>query len=389
VVYDMLARCGGGRVVVLAATHSYLHGGELSGWREHDAAAPYRVVRRRLLRNRLREGPAPTGLKKLGARLSDLAMRTLTAVSILRLSLAEGVRTICVGELVAGGWILTLLRFAPGVRTVAYVHGEEITTEEGWDPGRRRVRRALAAANQVVVVSRFAEQAVAELMGRRGARKVTLISNGVDGRRFSPQPRRADLVQRFGLEGCFVFVSVCRLLEKKGVDNAIRAFARIAPMHPDSRFLVVGAGPFAADLRELARACGLGDKVVFAGEAPVHELAAYFGLGDVFVMPNRALANGDTEGFGLVFLEANACGLPVIAGRDGGSLDAVEEGVNGLTVNGRSVEEIAASMLILREDAELRARLRKGGLARAAASDWTFRAERFLEVCGLAPRERR
>ena len=109
---------------------------------------------------------------------------------------------------------------------------------------------------------------------------------------------------------------------------------------------------------------------------------AHYQLGDVFVMPNRRMPDGDTEGFGLVFLEANACGLPAIAGRDGGSTEAVEDGVNGLVVDGHSVDAVAAARLALREDAALYATLRRQGLAVAAASDWEVRTGAFLGVCG-------
>ena len=108
------------------------------------------------------------------------------------------------------------------------------------------------------------------------------------------------------------------------------------------------------------------------------DLVDHYRLGDVFIMPNRELANGDTEGFGLVFLEANSCGLPVIAGRDGGSTDAVCHGQNGLVVNGNSVADIAAAMAALLFDASLRAKLREGARAMAAAADWKEKAALFM-----------
>src|SRR5262249_29954755 len=127
---------------------------------------------------------------------------------------------------------------------------------------------------------------------------------------------------------------------------------------------------------------GVNDRVVFTGEVLDDDLVAHYCLGDVFVMPNRKLPSGDTEGFGLVFLEANSCGIPVIAGRDGGSGDAVQHGVNGLIVNGSSIGETAAAMLSLREDEALRDELGRRGLGAAAAADWRGKAEAFLQVCG-------
>ena len=121
--------------------------------------------------------------------------------------------------------------------------------------------------------------------------------------------------------------------------------------------------------------------MTFAGEVSDDDLVEHYCLGDVFIMPNRELPNGDTEGFGLVFLEANSCGIPVIAGRDGGSRDAVQHGVNGLVVNGGSIEEIAGAMKLLREDDALREKLSQLALEISAAADWRSKAEVFLRLC--------
>ena len=376
VVYDCLARGAAGRISVLAPRVSYLDGLPLIGWREHDRHVPYPVRRLRLLRTVLRDGRLPGVLRRTAARLGDLRMRAHVAWTVLRLVRRDGHGAVCVGELIAGSWLVGVLRRVPGLRVLAYVHGEEITTADPYDGGRRRCRRALHLAHGIVVVSRFTQTAVLSLLGPEAAGKIRLIENGVDTARFSPGPRRPDLVARFGLQGCFVFVTVCRLLEKKGVDHALRAFAGLSD--PDCRFLVVGAGPYEAALRALAIDLGIAETVVFAGLVAAEDLADCYRLGDVFVMPNRELPNGDTEGFGLVFLEANGCGVPVIAGRDGGSTDAVRDEVNGLVVDGHSVAAIGAAMLRLRHDAALRARLREAGLLLAAEAGWAAKAQDFL-----------
>jgi phosphatidylinositol alpha-1,6-mannosyltransferase len=373
-VYASLARYAAARIVVLAPCISYADGLPLIGWREHDRCAPFRVVRLKLLRTTM--GPRRGPVEKALFVARDLLIRWRLAWSVLRLLLRERPRAVCVGELLASGWMLRLLSHVPRLRTLVYVHGEEITTDDPYDPGRRRCRRALRAADGIVVVSRFTEAAVLAMLGPAAADKVRLIGNGVDTARFVPGPRRPDLVAQFRLEGCFVFVSVCRLLEKKGIDQVLRAFA--AMRDPACRFLVVGTGPYEPTLRALATALGIDRYVTFAGEVVEADLVDCYRLGDVFVMPNRALANGDTEGFGLVFLEANGCGLPVIAGGDGGSTDAVQDGVNGLVVDGGSVTAIAAAMQRLRADDALRARLRQGGLAMARQAGWEEKARAFL-----------
>jgi phosphatidylinositol alpha-1,6-mannosyltransferase len=380
VVYANLARCAGERMIVIAPRLGYNDGLPLIGWREHDRHKPYRMIRLGLLRTRMRLDP-PRGLVRLSFLASDVFLRVRLACVLLWLVLRHRVRAICIGELTASAWIVNIFGWLPGIRTLAYVHGEEITTEDLYDPGHHRAHRALLACDTIVVVSRFTERAVAALLGSRAGQRIRLIENGVDTARFTPSAKAGDLLDVYGLRGRFVFVSVCRLLEKKGIDNTLRAFARLRGKLPDCRYLVVGGGPYRGALEKLAHDLELGTDVVFAGQVADDELVDHYRLGDVFVMPNRELPNGDTEGFGLVFLEANGCGLPVIAGQDGGSTDAVSDGVNGLVVDGKSVDAIAGAMQRLHDDAGLRLQLRTLGLQAAAAAGWAEKTETFLALC--------
>ncbi len=379
VVYGNLARCAAGRIVVIAPRVSYADGLPVIGWREHDRRQDYRVERVALLRTVMASAPR-RGVDRLLFLAADLRIRLRVAALLLRL-IAGGVRTVCVGELQASSWVARLCAALPGIRTVIYVHGEEITTEDSYDAGHARARRALLASDCIVVVSRFTERAVADLLGDAHGGRVHLIENGVDGDRFSPAARAPDLVELYRLGGCFVYVSVCRLLEKKGVDTALRAFALIHAEAPDIRYLIVGTGPYRVALEALAAELGVCDHTIFAGQVSDDELVDHYRLGDVFVMPNRELPNGDTEGFGLVFLEANSCGLPVIAGRDGGSTDAVRDGENGLVVDGRSVAAVAQAMQRLRDDTCLYQAIRARGLALAAESGWRGKTAAFLRLC--------
>ncbi|MFT8245517.1 glycosyltransferase family 4 protein [Roseomonas sp. BN140053] len=379
-VYASLARCAGGRVAVLAPQVNYADGLPIIGWREHDRRAPYPVIRIPLLRTTF--GPRSRGgVRRLLFLAWDAALRLRVAALLLRLIALGGVRVVCIGELLASGWIIHLLRRVPGVRTVVYVHGEEITTRTATDPGNRQGRQALQNSDAIVVVSRFTLAAVEALLGECAAARIRLIENGVDNERFRPSPKPQALLDLYGLQRHFVFVSVCRLVEKKGIDHAIRAFAQVVRFHPDSRYLVVGTGPYLDALRALAEAEGVADRVVFAGQVAEDELVEHYQAGDVFIMPNRRMPDGDTEGFGLVFLEANGCGIPVIAGQDGGSTDAVQHGVNGLVVDGHSVAEVAAAMRRLREDPVLYETLRQGALAAAQRAGWGEKARAFLQVC--------
>lgn len=378
-VYASIARACNGRVLVLAPRIGYSDGLPLIGWREHDRRATYPIVRIPLLRTvMVRPG---TGLRRLVLIVSDLLIRLRVCVVVAALLRRERPKAVCIGELLASSWLVQALALVPGLRTIVYVHGEEITTEDPYDRTASRRRRALKAADGIVVVSEFTRKAVASFLGGVDFRKVALIENGVDTQHFCVAPKNEWLMDSYGLRDHFVFISVCRLLPKKGIDHALEAFARLVEIYPDSRYLIVGSGSYGEALQTLAADLGISELVRFAGEVPDRELVDHYRLGDVFIMPNRELPNRDTEGFGLVFLEANACGLPVIAGQDGGSKDAVIHGRNGLVVDGHSIVEIFHAMVLLREDTALRDALRQGGLAAAARADWKWKAEAFLAFC--------
>jgi phosphatidylinositol alpha-1,6-mannosyltransferase len=388
IVYHNLAQCLGDKIVVMAPKINYLDGLPLIGWREHDRRAPYKIVRLPLLRTVL-GSPGKGVLRKLRFILSDVTIRLRVLATLAELIVKHRVRAICIGELIASAWIIQLFGVLPWIRVLVYVHGEEITTADPYDVTLRRRRHALLAADRIIVVSRFTLDAVKDLLRVPVDGRISLIQNGVDLTRFQPHGKKLELSTLYELEGRFVFVSVCRLLEKKGIDAALKAFAKAVEVYPDCRFLIVGTGPYGPALRALAEELSIGSRVRFTGEVPEDELVEHYCLGDVFVMPNRKLANGDTEGFGLVFLEANGCGLPVIAGRDGGSTDAVSDGVNGLVVDGNSIEDIASAMIALRRDADLRKTLGARGLAVAGNAGWNRKAEAFLAICtedaALAP----
>ncbi len=376
-VYDSLARFSDGRVSVLAPRLDYLTGRLLEGVAAFDAAAPFRVHRLRLLRTRMLPRLRPW--HRVWLKFQDLTLRTQLVWTIARIARAEAIGTVCIGELVAGGWLVGFCRRL-GLRTVIYVHGEEVSITDSYDGAGTRRRSALSRADAVVAVSRFARDAVVRLMGEESG-KVALIPNGVDLARFGPRPRRADLVARYGLEGRRVLLTVGRLSERKGMDRVIEALPRLRAALPDLVYLLVGEGPYRASLEALAASMGVADAVVFAGAVPPEELVDHYAVADAFIMANRTLENGDTEGFGLVFLEANACAVPVIAGCAGGSVDAVTDGVNGLVVDGDQCEPIAAAVLRLLGDAVLRSALVHEGLEVAARSGWSERVAAFMHVC--------
>jgi phosphatidylinositol alpha-1,6-mannosyltransferase len=380
-VYGNLARHAGGNLSVLAPSRDYLTGKELAAWRQYDAAAPFPIHRLDLLRTRM---VADLRLRdRVILKAQDVVIRLRLITSIARIRRDQNIGSLCIGELVAGGWLVRISRLL-GLRTIIYVHGEEVSISDSYDFSRSRRRSTLARADAVVAVSRFARDSLIRLMGVESS-KITLIPNGVDLASFAPRPRRADLVARYRLAGRQVLLTVGRLSERKGMDRVIESLPALRRILPDLVYLMVGDGPYRPALAALSVHLGVADATIFAGAVAQEELADHYALADVFIMANRALPDGDTEGFGLVFLEANACGIPVIAGCAGGSIDAVEDGVNGLVIDGDNAGSITAAVLKLFGDADLRNHLVQGGFSVASRSGWPDRVARFLSVCEAGP----
>jgi phosphatidylinositol alpha-1,6-mannosyltransferase len=292
----------------------------------------------------------------------------------------HGIDVICIGELSSGSWIGLLGQRLLGCKMVNYIHGEEITTETGYRFFGRHRRRYLRRADAVIAVSHFTERALQRLMGVDPA-KIHLIHNGVDTGRFTPGPKSPSIIARHGLEGKQVILTVGRIVPRKGIDTVIRALPAILDAAPNAHYVVVGSGDYSNQLRDLVARLDLADHVTFAGKVGEKELVDYYRTCDLFAMPNRDMPDGDTEGFGLVFLEANACGRPVVGGRAGGAVEAVRDGENGLLADGWSVADVGAKISLLLTDDALHQAIAERGLAIAAGSSSRSKARHFHRIC--------
>jgi phosphatidyl-myo-inositol dimannoside synthase len=174
---------------------------------------------------------------------------------------------------------------------------------------------------------------------------MTRLHPGVDAGTFKPDPvARAAIRDRYGLAGRPLVVCVSRLVRRKGQDTLIQAWSEVKRQVPDAALLIVGAGPYSADLHQLAERTGVTASVHFTGSVPQAELPAHYAAGDVFSMPCRTRRGGlDVEGLGIVYLEASATGLPVVGGDSGGAPDAIAEGETGYVVGGGEAGAAALS----------------------------------------------
>ncbi|WP_066907064.1 glycosyltransferase family 4 protein [Millisia brevis] len=274
------------------------------------------------------------------------------------------------------------MRRAGAQRVVACTHGHEV----GWSmipPARAVLRRIGNTADVITYVSRYTRGRFASAFGRHAA--LEYLPPGVDTDRFHPDPEaRERLRARYGLGDRPTVLCLSRLVRRKGQDQLIRALPQIISRVPDAVLVIVGGGPDADRLRALAAEHHLDDdNVVFTGGVPAEELAAHHTIADVFAMPCRTRGGGlDVEGLGIVFLEASATGVPVVAGDSGGAPEAVVDGKTGTVVDGRDVEEITSAIVDLLLDPQRAAKMGAAGrewvLDRWRWTDLAARLERML-----------
>jgi phosphatidylinositol alpha-1,6-mannosyltransferase len=278
------------------------------------------------------------------------------AVQLLR---EHGCASVWFGAAAPLGLLGPALRAAGARRLVATTHGHEA----GWAqlPGSRQLlRRVGEGTDTITYLGEYTRSRIAPALTPAAASRMVRLAPGVDEKTFHPGSGGAEIRAALGLAERPVVVCVSRLVPRKGQDTLIRAMPSILARVPDAVLLIVGGGPYGSALRKLARSTGVADSVRFTGAVPWASLPAHYGAGDVFAMPCRTRRGGlDVEGLGIVYLEASATGLPVVAGDSGGAPDAVLDGETGWVVSdGRQAAERIVTLL---GDAELRRRTGERG----------------------------
>jgi len=366
-VYAALAREGAGRIRVLAASRDYRGNGELPGWRAHDAACGFPV-------DRIAEVRAPlTG----GTRIGELLLRARLFARVRALRRRHGFRVLVIADDESVGWLIRPAQRLLGLKVLLYVHGDDLATRPGQERMDARRRRQFGMSDGIVAVS---SAGVRDLGRRFGvpAERVNLVPNGIDLERYQPLHADPELARSLGLSGGRVIATVGRLVPRKGVDRVIAALPTLRREFPDLRYMVIGDGPERAALEEQARAAG---GVVFTGAVPAEDIPRHLALSDLMILANRRMPDGEDEGFPLVFLEAMACGKPVIAGNSGGVADEIANGTNGLLVDGNDPAAIAASVGRILRNPEFAARLAESGMQTARRAAWPNRAAAFIALC--------
>jgi phosphatidylinositol alpha-1,6-mannosyltransferase len=370
VTNDFPPRTGGIESFVLAISRLLdparvvVHTARQDGDAEFDAALPFEVVRdpSRLM------VPTPA----ITRRVADTA-RT------------RGCDRVWFGAAAPLGLMAPALREAGVRRTVATTHGHEIWWASV--PATRPLLRAIGERNDVLTyLGDYCRRRIGRALTPAARERMRQLTPGVDHDAFRPGAGGAQVRAELGLGDAPVVVCVSRMVPRKGQDVLVRALPRVREQVPGARLLVVGDGPHRRAVERLAARLGVDEHVVLTGRVPWERTPAYHDAGDVFAMPTRTRLGGlEPEALGICYLEAAACGVPVVAGDSGGAPDAVLDGENGFVVDGRDVAQVADRIVRLLTDRDLADRFgRRGREWVTQRWGWQEQADRLVEL--LEPR---
>ena len=268
-----------------------------------------------------------------------------------KIILNEGIETAVFGAAAPLGLLSAGMKRAGVKRTVALTHGHEVWWAKVF-PFNFLLRRIGSTVDALTYLGEFTRNAISKGLTATAQASMVKIAPGIDVDHFVPTDASA-VRASLGIAEKKVIVSVGRLVHRKGQDHLIEAMPEILKSVPSAHLLLVGEGPYREHLQKLVTENKLETAVTFIGRIHYKELPIYICAGDIFAMPSRSRLMGlEVEGLGIVYLEASACGLPVLAGNSGGAPDAVVEGETGLVVDGTNNQQIATAAIELLSNVE-------------------------------------
>jgi len=279
----------------------------------------------------------------------------------MRVMLFNSVKEIHSGRVLPEGLVGLFVSRIAKKPFLVYAHGEEITT---WMQFLKSTVMKFVYRNADIVIanSEFTRQELLNI--NISDNKIKVIHPGVDTNRFKKLPERSALRKKHKIpKENILLLSVGRLSRRKGFDMVVKSLPLLIKQNIEVSYVIIGVGEDEDYLKKLAHNYGVENRVHFIGNVSMDELPKWYNECDLFVMPNRKI-NGDVEGFGMVFIEAGACGKAAIAGCTGGTDDAVLDKQTGIRVDGNDINQIVNAIMTLVKDPEYRTKLEENAFNR-------------------------
>ena len=300
------------------------------------------------------------GVRVIRDRSKILLPTPRVAFHLRNIVKSEGITTAAFGAAAPLGLLSASIKRAGVRRTVALTHGHEVWWAKVF-PFNLLLRRIGSTVDVLTYLGEFTRNAISHGLTAPAKRAMVKIAPGIDVDHFLPTDASA-LRKSLGLTEKKVIVSVGRLVHRKGQDRLIEAMPEILKTVSNAHLLLVGEGPHRDHLQKLIQKHRLEGSVTLIGRIDYKDLPLYICVGDIFAMPSRSRLMGlEVEGLGIVYLEASACGLPVLAGNSGGAPDAVVQNETGLVVDGTNNKEIADAAIELLTKVDLSKKMGAAG----------------------------
>ncbi len=293
-----------------------------------------------------------------------------------RIAKKEKIDAIHAHWIVPQGFVAAIIKKLTGIPYIVTAHaGDVFPLKNGFLKWFGKV--ALRNTFYCTVNSNATKEAV---VGVANIPNVDIVPMGVDLSAFSPTKKDDAIRQRLGIDGEFIF-TVGRMAEKKGFMYLIEAMPRVLEKLPKAKLVMIGDGPERQRLEQQVKELKLEKSVIFAGKVTHKELEKWYPTADVFVLPSIVTKEGDTEGLGVVFLEAIASGTPIIGSNVGGIPDIIRHNDTGLLVPQKDAEKLAEAIVKVLADKNLEQKLTKNAMDFVKENfTWDIVADRFAEM---------
>ncbi|UTW57108.1 glycosyltransferase family 4 protein [Kordiimonas sp. SCSIO 12603] len=373
-VYDALASHAGEAIEVLTAHTDYVDGSEVEGWQEFDEAASYKIHRIKELRPiRDRE---PSLRNRVLGKVSAWQLNRIVLEKTLELIDEGGFDTLCIGALDTLGWLGSAVKKQRNIKVTLFIHGEEVSQEAYSARAMERRFASLASVDRIFAVSSFT---VGILKARYGISEesIRLQSNGVDLDLFDGTDM-SNVRATHKLTDTPLVFACGWLVARKGFDRLIETWPAVLEKVPGAQLKIAGGGPLEEKLSSQIKTLGLDSSVELLGWVNTDNLKKWYGMADIFIMPNRTMPDGDTEGFGLVFLEAAAMRTPSIGGNAGGVVDVIIHEQTGLLIDAEDPVNISEALIQLLTNEEYREKLTIQAYEHAQTQGWQQKTNDFI-----------
>ncbi len=297
----------------------------------------------------------------------------------------EKIEHVLIGHILPLGTVTYFVTKLAKIPYSVFLHGMDFTYALRMKRKKEITKKILVRANRVICANSYTAKLVEEFIGDKLVNKIVVANPGVEPRQLDSQTTKQleeKFKDKYNLQNKIILFSIGRLVKRKGFDKVIEAMPEVLKRVPDLVYVIAGDGPDKSYLRDLVS--NLETKslqsVIFLGKISDKEKWIWLNLSNIFIMPARSIEE-DFEGFGIVYLEANFCSKPVIAGNSGGVPDAVKDTETGILVDPENTERIAGAIIKLAQDENLRKKLGEQGKKRAILEfSWDKQVKKIYNI---------